>query len=52
MVGLPSTLGLVTYLDHKSDTNSALVDILLNLGAVLYCKTNVPQTLMVSIIDP
>lgn len=24
-----------------------MVDTLLNLGAVLYCKTNIPQTLMV-----
>jgi Asp-tRNA(Asn)/Glu-tRNA(Gln) amidotransferase A subunit family amidase len=29
-----------------STSNAALVDILLEAGAVLYCKTNVPQTLM------
>lgn len=30
-----------------SDRNSALVDILLELGAVVYVKTNIPQTMMV-----
>jgi amidase len=30
------------------DHNSALVDLLLDAGAVLYCKTNLPQTMMVS----
>jgi hypothetical protein len=32
-----------------SETNSPLVDILLELGAVIYVKTNIPQTLMVSL---
>ena len=45
---IPATLGLVSYLDHQSDSNSAIVEMLLDLGAVLYCKTNVPQTLMVN----
>ncbi|KIE02057.1 fatty-acid amide hydrolase, partial [Metarhizium majus ARSEF 297] len=44
--GIASTLGLTAYLDHRAESNSALVDILLALGAVLYCKTNVPQTMM------
>lgn len=44
-VGIPSTLGLIDYSDHKAKSKSALVDILLDLGAVLYCKTNVPHTL-------
>lgn len=48
VVGVPSTIGLVAYLDDVSSANSALVDMLLGLGAVLYCKTNIPQTLMVS----
>jgi Asp-tRNA(Asn)/Glu-tRNA(Gln) amidotransferase A subunit family amidase len=32
-----------------SEKNSPLVDILLELGAVVYVKTNIPQTLMVSL---
>ncbi|KAF3006276.1 hypothetical protein E8E14_007729 [Neopestalotiopsis sp. 37M] len=46
IVGLPATLGLLLYVDFVSDTNSPLVDILLDLGAVLYVKTNIPQTLL------
>lgn len=45
--GVPSTLGYVSFLDRPPVTqNSALVDILLKAGAVLYVKTNVPQTMM------
>jgi hypothetical protein len=32
--------------------NSVLVDVLLDLGAVLYVKTNIPQTLMVRLTCP
>lgn len=46
--GREATIGLVSFLDEVSATNSPLVDILLNLGAVIYVKTNVPQTMMVS----
>jgi amidase len=35
--------------DEPSKTNSALVKMLLKLGAVLYVKTNIPQTMMVSL---
>lgn len=46
--GTEATLGFVAYLDRgPSQENSCLVDVLLAQGAVLYCKTNVPQTLMV-----
>lgn len=48
--GTDATLGFVAYLGNgPSQENSCLVDVLLGLGAVLYCKTNIPQTLMVSI---
>jgi amidase len=47
VIGTQATIGLVAYLDRISTTNAALVDILLELGAVLYVKTNVPQTMMV-----
>ncbi|KAH8878812.1 amidase [Thozetella sp. PMI_491] len=47
IAGIEATIGLVSYLDRgASEVNSPLVDILLQLGAVLYVKTNVPQTLM------
>ncbi|KAF7555720.1 hypothetical protein G7Z17_g1952 [Cylindrodendrum hubeiense] len=44
--GTQATIGAVAYLDRTSKENSALVDILLGLGAVLYVKTNVSQVLM------
>lgn len=45
--GTQSTLGIVSFLDKEpDDENSPLVDILLDLGAILYCKTNIPTTLM------
>ncbi|GFF64772.1 acetamidase [Aspergillus lentulus] len=47
VAGVPTSLGFVSYLDRPAPTtNSALVDILLAAGAVLYVKTNVPQTMM------
>ncbi|KAH8901458.1 amidase [Thozetella sp. PMI_491] len=46
--GEAATLGYRSFLAlPKADSNSVLVDMLLDGGAVLYCKTNVPQTLMV-----
>ncbi|KAJ5949118.1 hypothetical protein N7454_000702 [Penicillium verhagenii] len=45
--GLQSTVGYVSFLKHAPATkNSALVSMLLDLGAVLYVKTNIPQTMM------
>lgn len=47
-----ATLGFIAYLENgPSQENSYMVDTLLNLGAVLYCKTNIPQTLMVCYTD-
>ncbi|KAI0168579.1 amidase signature domain-containing protein [Pestalotiopsis sp. NC0098] len=46
IAGVPATLGMLSFVDHVSDTNSPLVTILLDLGAVLYVKTNIPQTLL------
>ena len=45
--GTQASIGVVAYLDRTSEENSALVDVLLGLGAVLYVKTNVAQMLMV-----
>ncbi|KAJ6441519.1 fatty-acid amide hydrolase [Purpureocillium lavendulum] len=46
VTGSQATIGIVGFLDRTSEANSALVDMLLGLGAVVYCKTNVPQTLL------
>lgn len=45
--GTDATIGIVSFLDQPSTENSPLVDLLLSLGAVIYVKTNIPQTLMV-----
>ncbi|KAL5340222.1 amidase signature domain-containing protein [Aspergillus crustosus] len=44
--GYDSTLGFVSFIGRKAEANAPLVDILLELGAVIYVKTNIPQTLM------
>jgi amidase len=44
--GTDSSIGIASLAFKPAESNSALVDILLGAGAVLYCKTNVPQTLM------
>lgn len=47
--GVQTTLGYVSFLGNPpAEASSALVKMLLDLGAVLYVKTNIPQTLMVS----
>ncbi len=47
--GIHSTIGYVSFIERPpAEVNSPLVDILLQNGAVLYVKTNIPQTLMVS----
>lgn len=48
--GIQSTVGYVSLLQEEpASHDSALVEMLLDLGAVLYVKTNIPQTMMVSI---
>lgn len=50
--GLNSTIGFVSFMDHPVATeDAALVKILLSLGAVLYVKTNIPQSLMTADSD-
>lgn len=50
--GVQATLGMISYLDRPAATeNSPLIDILLELGAILYCKTNIPQTMMTADSD-
>ncbi|KIX02979.1 uncharacterized protein Z518_06529 [Rhinocladiella mackenziei CBS 650.93] len=44
--GFDATIGLVHFADQPCDEYSALPKLLFELGAVFYCKTNVPQTMM------
>lgn len=44
--GYDASIGIASLAEKPAVQNSLLVDILLEQGAVLYCKTNVPQTLM------
>lgn len=45
--GIHTTIGYIAFVNRPAaDSNSVLVDILLRNGAVLYVKTNIPQTLM------
>ena len=37
--GYDASIGVATFCFKPAKTNSALVDLLLSLGAVLYCKT-------------
>ena len=46
IIGLEATIGYVSYLDKYSEVNSSLAQLLLEQGAILYAKTNIPVTLM------
>lgn len=41
-------MGYVSQAHQPAKEDSTVVTMLKNLGAVIYCKTNVPTTLMVS----
>ncbi|KAL1592327.1 hypothetical protein SLS60_011404 [Paraconiothyrium brasiliense] len=43
--GYDASIGVAALCFKPSTENAPLVEILLNAGAILYCKTNVPQTL-------
>lgn len=49
--GYDSTVGLIYFANKPDDVYSPLAQQLLDLGAVLYCKTNVPQTMMTADSD-
>lgn len=49
--GKDSTIGLICFAHRPATEYSALPSLLLSLGAVLYCKTNVPQTMMTADSD-
>jgi amidase len=45
--GTQATIGFVSFISRPpAATNSSVVDILANAGAVFYVKTNLPQTMM------
>ncbi|KAK7984278.1 hypothetical protein PG989_011680 [Apiospora arundinis] len=44
--GHDTSTGLACYAYEPSPEHSALAALLLDLGAVLYCKTNLPQSIM------
>lgn len=44
--GYDTSTGLGCYVDEPAKSNSALAAMLIDLGAVLYCKTNLPQSIM------
>ncbi|GAB7361887.1 hypothetical protein MBLNU230_g1925t1 [Neophaeotheca triangularis] len=46
VTGYDTSIGIASLCYNPAKENSALVRMLLSMGAVLYCKTNVPQTLM------
>ncbi|KAG4075424.1 hypothetical protein HA402_015077 [Bradysia odoriphaga] len=45
IIGMDTTLGLGKNLNKPASSNSVLVQSLMDLGAIIFCKTNVPQTL-------
>ncbi|ETS73842.1 hypothetical protein PFICI_14788 [Pestalotiopsis fici W106-1] len=46
VAGYDTSTGLGCYVDQPAESNSALAALLIDLGAVLYCKTNLPQAIM------
>lgn len=49
--GTDATIGFICFANDKSTKHSVLCDMLLEHGAVFYCKTNIPQTLMTADSD-
>jgi amidase len=46
IIGKYSVIGLASFINTPSQQDSALVSLLKSFGAVLYCKTGFPQTMM------
>ncbi|GAA5854137.1 hypothetical protein JCM9279_002846 [Rhodotorula babjevae] len=44
--GVESTMGFVSRIGHVSTDSAALVKMLESLGAVIHCRTNIPQALL------
>ncbi|KAF2638234.1 amidase [Massarina eburnea CBS 473.64] len=48
IVGKDSTLGFTSLVGKPATYNATLVDLLEKLGAIRYCKTNVPTAMMIA----
>ncbi|KAK7186383.1 hypothetical protein DPSP01_009390 [Paraphaeosphaeria sporulosa] len=48
IIGKDSTVGFASLVDQPATYNATLVEILERLGAVRYCKTNVPTAMMIA----
>ncbi|KAF2434522.1 amidase [Tothia fuscella] len=48
VVGVDSTVGFVSWVNSPATYNSTLVEMLIEAGAVLYVKTNVPTAMMIA----
>ena len=46
--GVDSTVGFTRWVGQPATENSAMVDLLTSLGAVVYIKTNVPTAMMIA----
>ena len=46
IIGMDTTLGYSQNVYRPANRTATIVEVLMDLGAVPYCKTNVPQTLM------
>lgn len=46
VAGHDTSTGLACYVNEPANEHGSLAAMLLDLGAVLYCKTNLPQTIM------
>ncbi|KAL9078652.1 MAG: hypothetical protein Q9157_002416 [Trypethelium eluteriae] len=46
VAGYDTSTGLACYVNEPAEENSGTAAMLLDLGAVLYCKTNLPQSIM------
>ncbi|KAJ5812227.1 hypothetical protein N7474_008528 [Penicillium riverlandense] len=48
IIGKPSTIGIALLANTPATYNSTIVDLILQAGAVLYVKTNVPTAVMLA----
>jgi amidase len=48
IIGKDSTVGFTSLVNDPATYNSTLTDLLLEAGAVLYVKTNVPTAMMIA----
>lgn len=46
IAGYPSSAGVIKWSDEKASKNSIVVEQLLLAGAIPFCKTNVPQSML------